>query len=173
MKTVIDTSTLISLAKINFLEILKKLKREILIPETVYGETVLKGEEKSLTDATVIKNFIKDNNIRHIAVKEFSLNLIKERVSKNLAAGDEAVMAAAVQEKILEIITNDDGLGKIAASLGIKVSASPDLLLEGLRSKIMKFEDYEFFLKNLVVEKRITSAIAEFYSMEGKKYAKS
>ena len=173
MKTVIDTSTLISLAKINFLEILKKLKKEILIPETVYGEAVLKGEEKSLTDATVIKNFIKDNNFRHIAVKESSLNLIKEKVSKNLTAGDEAVIAAATQEKILEIITNDDGLGKIAASLGIKVSASPDLLLEGLRSKIMKFNDYEFFLKNLVLENRITSAIAEFYSMEGKKHAKN
>jgi len=173
MKTVIDTSTLISLAKINFLEILKKIRKEILIPEIVFNEAVIKGEEKSLTDATVIKNFIKDNNIKRIIVKDFSLNLIKGKVSKTLAQGDEAVMAAAMQEKILEIITNDDGLGKIAASLGIKVSASPDLLLEGLRSKIINFEDYEFFLRNLVIEKRITSAIAEFYVMEGKKYAKN
>lgn len=46
MKTVIDTSTLISLAKISYLELIPKLKIDVVIPDEVYREAVIRGEEK-------------------------------------------------------------------------------------------------------------------------------
>jgi predicted nucleic acid-binding protein len=82
------------------------------------------------------------------------------------------VIAIALQEKASDVITNDDGLGRIAFSMGLRVGGSPDLLLEGVKSKIINSEDYKFLLRSLVIENRITSAIAELYFMEGGKYAK-
>ena len=46
MGTIVDTSTLISLAKIGVLEILKKLKGHLSVPDSVYEEAVTVGEEK-------------------------------------------------------------------------------------------------------------------------------
>jgi predicted nucleic acid-binding protein len=143
MKTIVDTSTLISLAKITSLELLRKLKRNIFIPESVYQEAVIKGEEKALTDAAVIKNFIKNSNLKIHAVKSHYSELSRSKINKTLAQGDEAVLALAFQIKAKEIITNDDGLGRIALSMGFRVNASPDLLLEGLSTNIVNLKDYE------------------------------
>ncbi len=97
---------------------------------------------------------------------------MRSKISKTLAQGDEAVMALASQIKAREIITNDDGLGRMAMSMGFRVNASSDLLFEGLRTNIVNIKNYENFLRSLVLENRITSVIAEFYIMEGKKYVK-
>ncbi|OFW52529.1 MAG: hypothetical protein A2163_08265 [Actinobacteria bacterium RBG_13_35_12] len=70
------------------------------------------------------------------------------------------------------IITNDDGLGRLALTIGFIVQASPDLLLEGLRKKILNYENYESFIRGLVIENRLSSAVAELYLLEGKKYVK-
>ncbi len=58
MKSIIDTSTLISLARIAYLELIPMLRTDVFIPDEIYEEAVLKGEEKGFADATVIKNFI-------------------------------------------------------------------------------------------------------------------
>ena len=44
MKTVIDTSTLVSLARISYLELLPKLRKSVVLPHEVYEEAVIKGE---------------------------------------------------------------------------------------------------------------------------------
>lgn len=75
----------------------------------------------------------------------------------------------ATKEKAKGILTDDDGLGKIAFALGFVVKATPDLLIEGLRGKILDFMDFEVFIRGLVVENRLSSVIAELYLMEGKK----
>jgi len=167
MGTIVDTSTLISLAKIGVLEILKKLKGHLSVPDSVYEEAVTVGEEKGLADATVIKNFISNHNIKVFTVKQDSINRLRQITNKTLTKGDEAVIALAIQESAKEVITNDDGLGRIAMSMGYKVIASPDLLFAGLKSGLIDYKNYESFLKNLVIENRITSAIAEIYIMEG------
>ena len=78
-------------------------------------------------------------------------------------------MSAAIKEKANGILTDDDGLGKIALALGFIVKATPDLLIEGLRGNILDFTDFEVFIRGLVIENRLSSVIAELYLMEGKK----
>ncbi len=172
MKVVIDTSTLISLAKIGFLNLLLNLENQIVIPQTVYNEAVVKGEKKAFSDALVIKNFIKESKLEILPLKKTYIEMVRRKTGKTLAKGDESVLACVLQEKAKGIITNDDGLGRIAMALRVSVSASSDLLFNGLKKRVVNLEDYEIFLRNLVLENRITSAIAELYIMEGKKYAK-
>jgi predicted nucleic acid-binding protein len=71
IKTVIDTSTLISLARISYLELLPKLRKSVVLPHEVYEEAVIKGEEKGIADAIVIKGFIKNDGFaksRHFSI---------------------------------------------------------------------------------------------------------
>ena len=86
--------------------------------------------------------------------------------------GDHAVLALGMQEKIYEIITDDEGLAKIAISLGFKVTASSDLLLEALKNKDIGFSEFEDGIRNLVLESRLSSRVAEIYKIEGKSYEK-
>ncbi len=69
MKSVIDTSTLISLARINCLELIPILRSDVVLPDEIYEEAVLKGEEKEFGDATVIKTFIERHRISLLSVK--------------------------------------------------------------------------------------------------------
>ncbi len=56
--------------------------------------------------------------------------------------------------------------------MGFSVKASPDLLLEGLESGVLDIAGFESFVRELVVENRLSSVVAELYVMEGKKYVK-
>lgn len=168
MQTVIDTSTLISLARISYLEIIRKLKMEVVIPEEVYEEAVIDGEKKGIADATVIKAFINDHKLRVLNVKGDEIKQLRRKIGKYLAKGDEAVLSLAIKEKAEEIITNDDGLSKIALALGYRVIATPDLLMKGLKNKLLSFKEFETLMRGLVIENRLSSAVAELYLMEGK-----
>jgi predicted nucleic acid-binding protein len=172
MKTVIDTSTLISLARISYLELLPKLRKSVVLPHEVYEEAVIKGEEKGIADAIVIKGFIKNYGIEIVGTKSNSIKALRRQINRNLAKGDEAVLSLALSVGAKEILTNDDGLGKIAMGIGFRVIATPDLLMEALKEKLMNIQDFEIFIRGLVVENRVSSALAELYLMEGKKHVK-
>lgn len=170
MQTVIDTSTLISLARISYLEIIRRLKMELVIPEEVYEEAVVAREKKGIADATVIKAFIDHHKLKVVNVKGNEIKRLRRKIGKYLAKGDEAVLSLAIKEKAEEIITNDDGLSKIALALGYRVIASPDLLMRGLKNNILSFKEFETFMRGLVIENRLSSPVAELYLMEGKKH---
>ena len=133
MKTIIDTSTLISLARINYLDLIPQLRKEVVVPDAVYEEAVIRGEERGFSDAIVIKSFINGHKTRIVNTKSNYIRILRKRVNKVLAKGDEAVLSVALQEKAKEIMADDDGLGKIAMAMGFSVMARPDLLMEGLK----------------------------------------
>jgi len=172
MKSIIDTSTLISLARIAYLELIPMLRTDVFIPDEIYEEAVLKGEEKGFADATVIKNFIEKHRIKIVRVKTHSITALRKRVNKILTKGDESVLSLALQEKAEEIVADDDGLGKLAMALGFDVKATPDLLMEGLKKNRLSIQDFEIFIRGLVIENRLSSAIAELYILEGRKDVK-
>ena len=169
MKSVIDTSTLISLARIAYLELIPMLRRDVSIPDEIYKEAVLKGEEEGFADATVIKKFIERHRIKILSVKTRSLMSLRKKINRILTKGDEAVLSLALQEKANEVMANDDGLGRIAMALGLHVKATPDLLLEGLRGSTLGLQDFEVFVRSLVIENRLSPAVAELYIVEGRK----
>lgn len=173
MKTVIDTSTMISLARISYLELIPKLKIDVVIPDEVYREAVIRGEEKGIADAIVIKRFINSYKLKVVNIESKYIKALRQRLNKVLAKGDEAVLSLAVKEKAKAIVTNDDGLGKIAMALGFCVNATPDLLIEGLRENVLDFPEFEALIRGLAVENRLSSVVGELYLLEGKKYVKS
>jgi predicted nucleic acid-binding protein len=169
MESVIDTSTLISLARINHLELILMLRADVALPEEIYEKAVLKGEEKGFADATVIKKFIERHRIKILSVKTRYITALRKKINRILTKGDEAVLSLAQQAGAKEIMADDDGLGKIAMALGFNVKATPDLLMEGLKKNALSLQDFEIFMRGLVIENRLSSAIAELYIVEGRK----
>jgi len=173
MISVIDTSTLISLARIHCLDLIPALKINVILPDEVYEEAVVMGEEKEIADALVIKSFLKNNHVKKERVDNNNKQTLRHKLNKILSKGDEAVLALAIKRKANQIMTNDDGLGKIASALGFRVIATPDLLLQGLIAKLFNIEEFEIYIRSLVLENRVSSVVAELYLMEGKIYVKS
>lgn len=173
MKTIIDTSTLISLARIHYLELIPSLKIDIILPYEVYEEAVIVGKQKDIADAIVIENFLIKYHIKIISVKSSAKQSLRKKLNKTLPKGDEAVLALAVEKRATQVVTNDDGLGKIASTLGFRVCATPDLLLKGLFARLVDIKEFEVFIRGLVIENRLSSIVAELYILEGKKYVKS
>lgn len=87
MKSIIDTSTLISLARIAYLELIPMIRADVSIPGEIYEEAVLKGEEKGFADATVIKNFIEKHRVKTVRVKTHSITALRKKVNKFLLKG--------------------------------------------------------------------------------------
>ena len=172
MKSIIDTSTLISLAKIAYLELIPTLRTDVSVPYEIYEEAVSEGEKKGFADATVIKHFIEKQRIRVARVKISSGAALRKKSNKILTKGDESVLSLATQERANEIMTNDDGLGKLAMALGFEVKATPDLLMEALKKNRLSIQDFEIFIKGLVIENRLSSVVAELYVLEGRKDVK-
>jgi len=142
------------------------------LPHEVYEEAVINGEEKGIADAIVIKGFIKNYGIEIVGTKRNFIKALRSQINRNLSKGDEAVLSLAFSVGAKEVLTNDDGLGKIAMGLGFRVIATPDLLMEALKEKVITIQDFENFVRGLVVENRVSSALAELYLMEGKKHVK-
>lgn len=159
--------------KIGYLELIPKLKIDVVIPDEVYREAVIRGEEKGIADAIVIKRFINSYKLKVVNIESKYIKALRQRLNKVLTKGDEAVLSLAVKEKAKAIVTNDDGLGKIAMALGFCVNATPDLLIEGLRENVLDFPEFEALIRGLAVENRLSSVVGELYLLEGKKYVKS
>ena len=130
------------------------------------------GEKKGFADATVIKHFIEKQRTRITRVKIPSRAALRKKSNKILTRGDESVLSLAMQERANEIMTTADGLGKLAMALGFEVQATPDLLMEALKKSRLSIQDLEIFIKGLVIENRLSSAVAELYVLEGRKDAK-
>ncbi len=105
-------------------------------------------------------------------VKTNSVATLRKKANKILTKGNESALSLGIQEKAKEIVTDDDGLGKLAMALGFDVKATPDLLIEGLKKNRFSIQDFEIFIRGLVIENRLSSAAAELYILEGRKDVK-
>jgi len=167
--TISNSSTLISLAKINKLELLKKLRKEIKTPEEVYRETVVKGKQKGYVDALAIEGPFTDKWIKSVSVKVKNISKIKGEISKKLEKGDYEVLALADQESAKEILTDDVTLASIALIRKLHPMSSSDVLLEALGKELINLGEFKTSIRLLVIHQRITAEVANMYILRGEK----
>ena len=114
MKIITDSSPLIFLSKIGKLYLLKELFDEILIPSSVFNETVTRGKEKMLEDAFVIENFINENKI---PIKDVDIGWLED---VPLGAGEKAVISLARIEGIENVLIDESKARTIAKLFKLK-----------------------------------------------------
>ncbi len=144
---VADSTPLIHLSKIGKLEILKQVFNQIIIPEAVYNEAVVKGKEKSIISANIIdsQKWIIKKNLNENQRLE-SKNLLK---NANIGSGEAEAIILAKSDKLGLII--DDSVGiKVAESFGIETFWTTSVILKAVSKNILTKQKAKEIIENLV-----------------------
>lgn len=136
-----DATVLIYLAKLDDLDYLDELFEKTYLSETVYEETVTRGQAEQYTDALQIEEAAESTlNVRSLEPEvESRANEIQN--SSGLERGECTAIALAEDERA-RCLTDDHAARKTAESLGIEVGGTIYVLLEALDREQMSFEEY-------------------------------
>ncbi len=118
---VVNASPIIYLSSINQLSLLKKLFKEVYMPEAVKGEVMSGGEDDFGAKEIKTEKWIKTRKIKNKLAKEYLLTEID---------GGEAEVIILAEELKAGAIIMDDKLGRRIAKLrGIKVTGTLRILV--------------------------------------------
>lgn len=156
---IIDSSTLISLAKIRKLGILKVLKTKIITILDVYEECVEKGINLGHHDALEIKQIFDQKIISIEDRKDY------EKFS-GVSMIDSKILSCAKQKKDY-LFVDDVKLGRRAKAENIEVRNTPDILLHLMKTKRLTQKDFRDSLQKLVYNKRLSEKAKKAYEMAG------
>jgi hypothetical protein len=133
MIVISNSSTLIALSRIDRLNVLKKLYGHILIPDSVYQETVL--------ETTIIDQ--KENILK--AINDFIevlTPITHHTFSRNLGKGERGVLDLALEKNPQIILMDDKKARNEARELGFNPFFTTDILKKAEASKIIpSYED--------------------------------
>ncbi|MEK6982313.1 MAG: DUF3368 domain-containing protein [Candidatus Micrarchaeota archaeon] len=142
MVIVSNSTPLICLAKINQLNLLKKLFKEIIITKEVYEEVVVRGKEESYSDSTFIEQ----------AINEEWIKVVEHKISKTvllfteLDVGEISSISLALN-KNADFILIDEAAGRhVARSFQLKTKGTLGVLLLAYRKNLITKE----YLKDLI-----------------------
>ena len=121
MKVVINSSPLIALSGINKLDLLSSLYSKIIIPQNVYQETVLDGEDQ------LIQNFIENHS--QVTILSAKNIVLLEFIEDYLDKGEAEVITIAKELNIDFVIIDELKGRKIASKHGLNVIGSLGILL--------------------------------------------
>ena len=138
------------LTKINKLNLLKDLFKEILIPKEVYEEVVVRGKEGNFLDALKVEKAIKDGWIK--VNETIIIDKDVEKFNLDIDIGELAVINLAQKIKPILILIDDASARVIAESFGFKVRGTLYVLLIAYRNKIISKVEIKSLLKLLILE---------------------
>ena len=120
-----NTSPIISLIKINKLEILKDLFTKVLITYEVYKEVTV-HEQKTFLEKQISKGWI-------VRLPSPKLDIIHR-----LGTGEVSAIALALQYENSRLIVDDDEARNLAQSIGLIVTGTAGVLLFAKEKNIIK-----------------------------------
>lgn len=152
-KYVLDSSFLVSLAKIGRLYLLRQLSGSMICPQEVYWEVVEVGVNRGYADAFVIAQelFLSDLPLLKVASVNSRLK------TKGISVADDCVLSLAFHEKAT-LLADDLRLQKKALATGIVVHNCPEFLM-----CYLGLDEYKSALEGLVKFNRLSSVAARLY----------
>jgi predicted nucleic acid-binding protein len=136
MRVVFNTSPLIFLSKLNYLEKALSSFDSIFIPKTV-NEEISSKEDKTKSQ---INNCIE---LRQIEIKESSLRKLYEALNKKFGEGESEAIALAVEMDLDLAILDDFAARKQASDLGIKVKGTLGIIKKLAEENEIVIDDIE------------------------------
>lgn len=122
MKVVSNSSTLIAFARIGHLWILEKEIDELIVPETVYYDLMIKGAGKPGSRGMKEANWIKKEKVK---ARE-----TVERLRSRLHTGESEAIVLAKEIGAKFVILDDEEARKVAEAEGLKVVGGLSLLVQ-------------------------------------------
>ena len=143
MIVVADTTPIISLLKLNRLDLLKELFKTVFIPQFVLQELTVNINYQSEAEAVLKAEFIKAQNVNdrsavHVLMK---VNMLDRGESEAIILADE--LGA-------EVLLIDERKGrKIAKQLGINLSGTLGILMKAFDRKLLNTSEVLSYLDEL------------------------
>ena len=143
MTIISDTTPIISLIKINRLDLLEKLFEEVLIPEAVYRELTTNALFENEAKIVKTSSFLKTSSVQN----RKSLQLL-QAVSGLDDGESEAIILA--DELKSDVLIMDERKGrKVAEKLGIKITGTVGVLLQSYSENMISSVEIKTYLDQL------------------------
>lgn len=143
MTVISDTTPIISLIKINRLDLLEKLFGEVLIPEAVYRELTTNALFEN--EAIIVKAsaFLKTSAVQN----RKSLQLLQ--AASGLDDGESEAIILADELKSDVLIMDERKGRKVAKKLGIKITGTVGVLLQAYSETMISSDEIKAYLDRL------------------------
>ena len=137
MIVISDTTPLISLIKINHLELIGDLFGEIQIPDAVYRELV--SNKKYTEEAEKIKNY---KNIKRVKVEnETSVQLLRRATGLDIGESEAIILSDQIKADLLLM---DEVKGRqVARNMGINLMGTIGILMQAYDSRLLSKGEIE------------------------------
>jgi predicted nucleic acid-binding protein len=152
---IIDSSALVSFAKIKALRLLKSLRAKMTTIPELYEECVEKGIALGYPDALKIKKLFDEKAITLETAKIF------KKISG--VSGTDSKTIHLARETKEALFVDDTKLGRRAKAEEIEVWNTADILLHLLKTKKINKTEYAGLLQELVRNKRMTEQTRAAY----------
>lgn len=143
-----NSSPLMYLSKLNKLNLLKELFKEITMPKEVYEEVVIKGKEERYFDVIAIEAGIKEGWIK---IKEEKIEKDIEDLILELDLGERALISLAKKLKPSLLIIDDASARAIAESMGFNVKGTLYILLKAYKKRIISKKEAKELINRLII----------------------
>lgn len=150
IRVVIDSSILISLAKIDAIDLLTKINAKFFCPEEVYEETVEIGIKKGYPDAIIIKRIFDKKLIKAVRVKT-------PKMYRGISRNDSKIVQLIKQEEGY-LFVDDEKLSRVATNQGMKVRNSIDVIVRVFHKGTIDKQKCIDYIKRLYNLKRISKS---------------
>ncbi len=144
MKIVINSTPLIFLGKVNKLNLLTDLFKEIIVPSEVQKETVVQGKEQGFEDAFRIERFLTKETVTEMETSKEPQALNKSP----LGSGEKAVISTALEKDIKTVLIDDRKARNLAEALELNPRGTLWILAKSNSQNLITEEK----LKDLTLE---------------------
>jgi len=127
MIVVSDTTPLISLLKLDLLDILQKMYSEVALPEAVYDELVANAAFQEEAQAIRDCSFLRKEAVRN----RFAVRVLEAEMLLDRGESEALVLAEDLQADLL--LVDERRARAIAKQLGIPIAGTMGVLLEAKR----------------------------------------
>lgn len=154
MKVIADSSFLIALAMIDALPLLCRIFPEVLIPEAVYHEVVIRGAGLPGAEEVASAAWIKRTSVK-------DAGRVTVYRAERLGVGEAETLALAEEMKADLVLVDDERAWETAKQKGIAYLRSTELLLEAHRRQLLDVEEAEGKLTQLGKNRWISEEVLE------------
>lgn len=132
MIVISDTTPLISLMKIESLDILEKMYKGIIIPKAVYDELIINMDYQS--EIYIIQNcrFLQTKIVK----ENLSVSLLQKQLKLDLGESEAIVLANSIDADL--IIIDERKARRIAKDIGLNVTGTLGILVEAKQRGLVK-----------------------------------
>lgn len=144
-----NAGPLIALGKLNRLDLLANLYKQVQIPQQVYTEVVTQGLARRATEALTIRLFWQQQNWPVVNVPAQILSAYNPPVT--LDSGEMEVLALAQTVSNVLVLLDDEAARAEARRLNLPVRGTLGVLVQAYRNNYLTYSQTDLLLQEIAV----------------------